>query len=125
MLSLRHGHRSSKGACPATGARQVAGSGQGARLEHRASDGALVGLRDLGRVLREDAGRVGRRRRLPLRQPGGNLVVAQFKDWPPDYDDTLPIVAALSEEARNSRPRTPREIACEQGSRSYPPYPRP
>lgn len=44
----------------------------------------------------------------------GNLVVAQFKDWPPDYADTLPVVEALLEEARNSRPDTPGEVAYEQ-----------
>lgn len=44
----------------------------------------------------------------------GNLVVAQFKDWPSDYAEKLPVVQALLEEARTSRPDTPGEIAYEQ-----------
>lgn len=44
----------------------------------------------------------------------GNLAVAQFADWPPDYTDKLSLVEELLEEARNSRPDTPGEIAYER-----------
>jgi transcriptional regulator with XRE-family HTH domain len=45
----------------------------------------------------------------------GNLVVAQFVDWPLSIDpDKLSVYEALAEEARNSRPDTPGEIAYEQ-----------
>lgn len=44
----------------------------------------------------------------------GNLVTAQFADWPPDYTDRLPLLEELLEEARNSRPDTPGEIAYER-----------
>lgn len=44
----------------------------------------------------------------------GNLVVAPFASWPPDYTDTLPLVQELLEEARTSRPDTPGEIAYER-----------
>jgi transcriptional regulator with XRE-family HTH domain len=44
----------------------------------------------------------------------GNLIVAQFADWPPDYAEKLPVVEELLEEARNSRGDTPGEIAYEQ-----------
>lgn len=44
----------------------------------------------------------------------GNLVIAQYADWPPDYADKLPVVEALLEEAQNSRPYTPGEIAYDQ-----------
>lgn len=45
----------------------------------------------------------------------GNLVVAQLYDWPADIDpDILAVYEELAEEARNSRPETPGEIAYEQ-----------
>lgn len=45
----------------------------------------------------------------------GNLVVAQFRDWPVNIDpDKLAVYEELGEEARNSRPDTPGEIAYEQ-----------
>lgn len=44
----------------------------------------------------------------------GNLLIAQFADWPPDYTDKIPLVEELLEEARNSRPDTPGEIAYER-----------
>ncbi|SBS76645.1 Helix-turn-helix protein [uncultured Mycobacterium sp.] len=44
----------------------------------------------------------------------GHLVVAQYADWPPDYAEKLPVVEELLEEAKNSRPDTPGEVAYEQ-----------
>ncbi|HEX7826530.1 MAG TPA: XRE family transcriptional regulator, partial [Mycobacterium sp.] len=44
----------------------------------------------------------------------GNLVIASFLDWPTDYADKLPVYEELLEEARNSRPDTPGEIAYDQ-----------
>jgi transcriptional regulator with XRE-family HTH domain len=44
----------------------------------------------------------------------GNLVVAPFASWPPDYTDKVPLVEELLEEARTSRPDTPGEIAYER-----------
>lgn len=44
----------------------------------------------------------------------GNLNIAPWDTWPPDYAERLPLVDELLEEARNSRPDTPGEIAYEQ-----------
>jgi hypothetical protein len=45
----------------------------------------------------------------------GNLVVAQFRDWPVNIDpDKLAVYEELLAEASNSRPDTPGEIAYEQ-----------
>ncbi|MEX7472739.1 XRE family transcriptional regulator [Mycobacterium adipatum] len=44
----------------------------------------------------------------------GNLAMAPILEWPSDYADKLPLYEELLEEARNSRPDTPGEIAYER-----------
>ena len=44
----------------------------------------------------------------------GNLAIAPILQWPADYANKLPLYEELLEEARNSRPETPGEIAYER-----------